>query len=178
MSQSTVAKRYAQALFELAASQNLLVEVGADLKELTKVLETSDELISLLSAPKISKTRKKELVAQIFSGAQPAVVNTLLLLLDKKRVNEAVIVAEEFQALATAAQGAADAKVYSTRELTEAERAEISNAFGKLVGKEKLNISNEIDASLIGGVRVQIGNYIYDSTVASKLEGLKRLLVG
>jgi F-type H+-transporting ATPase subunit delta len=178
MSQSTVAKRYAQALFELATSQNILAEVGADLKELTKVLETSDELLSLLSAPKISTTRKKELVAQIFSGAQPAVVNTLLVLLDKKRVNEAVIVAEEFQALAAAAQGTADAKVYSTRELTETERAEISASFGKLVGKEKLNITNEIDASLIGGVRVQIGNYIYDSTVASKLEGLKRVLVG
>lgn len=177
MSQSTIAKRYAQALFELATQQNVLAEVSADLHELTTVLEANNEFISLLSAPKISTDRKKELVAQIFSGAQPAVINTLLVLIDKKRMNEAATVAREFQALAATAQGAANATVYSTRELTAEERGEISNAFGKLVGKEKLNITNIIDASLIGGVRVQIGNFIYDSTVAAKLEGLKRTLV-
>ena len=92
--------------------------------------------------------------------------------------NDKNIVAEGFQALAAAAQGTAQATVYSTRSLTAEELAEVSASFGKLVGVEKLDITNEIDASLIGGVRVQIGNYIYDSTVASKLEGLKRKLVG
>ena len=48
----------------------------------------------LLNAPKISSNRKKELIAQIFSGAHPAVVNTLLVLLDKKRINEVADVAE------------------------------------------------------------------------------------
>ena len=178
MSQSTVANRYAQAIFELAAKQNLLAEVGADLKEIKKVLATNDEFMSLLTAPKIGSSKKKELIAQIFAGAQPIVINALQFLVDKKRLNELAAVADQFQALAAAAQGAADATVYSTRELTAEETAQISAAFGKLVGKEQLNITNIIDASLIGGVRVQIGNYIYDSTVASKLEGLKRVLVG
>lgn len=177
MSQSTVANRYAQAIFELAAKQNILTEVGSDLQELKKVLATSDEFMALLTAPKISTDRKKELIAQILTGAQPIVVNMVQFLIEKKRLNELEAVTEQYQALAAAAQGSADAKVYSTRELTAEERAEISAAFGKLVGKEQLNITNIIDASLIGGVRVQIGNYIFDSTVASKLEDLKRVLV-
>jgi F-type H+-transporting ATPase subunit delta len=178
MSQSTVANRYAQAIFESAQQQNILAEVGSDLQELKKVLASNDEFFALLSAPKISSDRKKELVAQILSGAQPIVVNMIQFLIEKKRLNELTAVADQFQALAAAAQGSADAKVYSTRELTAEERAEVSAAFAKLVGKEQLNITNIIDASLIGGVRVQIGNYIFDSTVASKLEGLKRVLVG
>lgn len=178
MSQSAVANRYAQAIFELAASQNLLAEVGADLKEIKQVLATNGEFMALLTAPKIGSSKKKELITQIFASAQPIVVNALQFLVDKKRLNELSAVADQFQALAAAAQGAADATVYSTRELTAEETAEISASFGKLVGKEQLNITNIIDASLIGGVRVQIGNYIYDSTVASKLEGLKRVLVG
>lgn len=177
MSQSTVANRYAQAIFELAANQNILAEVGSDLHELKEVIATNDEFMALLSAPKISTDRKKELIAQILAGAQPIVINMVQFLIEKKRLNELYAVAEQYQALSAAAQGAADAKVYSTRELTEVERAEISAAFGKLVGKEQLNITNIIDASLIGGVRVQIGNYIFDSTVVSKLEDLKRVLV-
>lgn len=175
---SQVAKRYAEALFQLAQSQNTLAEVSADLKELTKAFETTPELISLLQAPKISSDMKKAMVSNILSGAQPAVVNTLHLLIDKKRINELSVVAKEFQVLAAAAQGAAEATVFSTRALTDEERAEISAAFAKLVGMEKLEITNVIEPSLLGGVRVQIGNYIYDSTVASKLESLKRTLVG
>lgn len=178
MSQSTVANRYAQAIYELALSNNLLAEVGADLREIKTVLATNEEFMALLTAPKISTDRKKELIAQILTGAQPIVVNMIQFLIEKKRLNELTAVADQYQALSAAAQGTADAKVYSTRELTDGERAEISAAFGKLVGKGQLNITNIIDASLIGGVRVQIGNYIFDSTVASKLEDLKRTLVG
>ena len=58
MSQSTVANRYAQAIFELAASQNLLAEVGADLKEIKEVLATNGEFMALLTAPKISVGEK------------------------------------------------------------------------------------------------------------------------
>lgn len=177
MSQSTVANRYAQAIFELAAKQNILTEVGSDLQEIKKVLASNNEFMALLTAPKLSTDRKKELITQILTGAQPIVINMIQFLIEKKRLNELPAVAEQYQALAAAAQGTADAKVYSTRELTAEERAEISVAFGKLVGKEQLNITNIIDASLIGGVRVQIGNYIFDSTVASKLEDLKRVLV-
>ena len=93
-------------------------------------------------------------------------------------MNEIAGVEAAFQKLAADAQGYAEATVYSTRELTEAEKAEISASFGKLVGKSKLNITNVIDASLIGGVRVQIGNYTFDNTIAAKLEGLKKVLVG
>ncbi len=178
MIESTVAKRYANALFELASAQQKLSEVGSDLNEVVAAFTSNEELMSVLNAPKIPTARKKTIVAEIFAGAQPAVINTLQLLIDKKRLTEFAGVATAFQALAADAQGYAEATVYSTRELTAGEREEISSAFGGLVGKSKLNIQNVIDPSLLGGVRVQIGNHIYDSTIASKLAGLKRVLVG
>jgi F-type H+-transporting ATPase subunit delta len=178
MIESTVAKRYAAALFELALSKQSLQEVGQDLKAINTAISSNEELVSVLNAPKIPTARKKEIVAQIFASANADVLNTVLLLLDKKRVTEIAGVEAAFQKLAADAQGYADATVYSTRELTDAEKEEVSSAFGKLVGKSKLNITNVIDASLIGGVRVQIGNYTYDSTIAAKLEGLKKVLVG
>lgn len=178
MSQSTIAKRYAGALFQLAQEKQVVEEVNEDLQELVKVIENNSELISLLATPKFSTERKKEIVAEIFSSANKIVLNTLELLIDKKRVNEVTNVAQEFKLLAAEAQGFAESIVFSTRELTELEKEEISSTFGKLVGKEKLNITNVIEPSLLGGVRVQIGNYIFDNTVANKLESLKRTLVG
>jgi len=178
MSRSLVANRYAEALFQLAQENKALTEVSSDLQELVKVIKNNPELIDLLSNPKFSIERKKQIVSEIFSKANKFVVNTIELLIEKKRVNEIANLAEEFTELAAASQGYAEAKVFSTRALNDAELNEISSAFAKRVGKEKLNIVNEIDPSILGGVRVQIGNYIFDNTVASKLVGLKRTLVG
>ena len=80
--------------------------------------------------------------------------------------------------LSNEAQGVAEAKVYSTRALTEEERANISTAFAKNVGKQSLRIENIVDPSIIGGMRVQIGNRIYDSSLSTKLDRLKRNLIG
>lgn len=178
MSNSTLAKRYAQAVFELAQEKQILAEVGTDLAELTKVVKETPELLALLAAPKLSSDRKKQLIAEIFANANPLVINTLQVLIDKKRVNEASSLAAEFAKLAADAQGTADATVYSTRELTAEERESISATFAKRVGKQSLTITNEIEPSLLGGVRIQIGNHIYDSSVVSKLNRLKRELIG
>jgi F-type H+-transporting ATPase subunit delta len=175
---SQVAKRYAEALFQVAKKQDNIAEVGANLKEVKAVFANNAELVEVLANPKVKADAKKELLKNVFSGASEAVVNTLQILIDKKRISDVASVATGFQALAAAHFGTAEATVYSTRPLNAEETAEISASFGKLVGVGKLDITNEIDASLIGGVRVQIGNYIFDSTVASKLEGLKRTLVG
>ena len=95
-------------------------------------------------------------------------------MLEKKRINEIVNIVDEFIDFANDAAGIAEAKVYSTRPLTEDESAAISTAFAKKVGKQSLRIENIIDPTLIGGIRLQIGNRIYDSSLASKLERLKR----
>ncbi|KGR75978.1 F0F1 ATP synthase subunit delta [Ureibacillus sinduriensis] len=175
---STIANRYADALFQLALEKQVVAEVNADLEEIVKGIETTPELVSLLTSPKFSNERKKQIIAEVFASANPIVVNTLELLIEKKRVDEIGNLAKSFKQLAAEAQGSADATVFSTRALTDQEKDEISSSFGKLVGKEKLTITNVIEPSILGGVRVQIGNYIFDNTVASKLDNLKRTLVG
>ncbi|OCS83312.1 F0F1 ATP synthase subunit delta [Caryophanon tenue] len=178
MSQSTVAKRYTQALFETAKDANIVNEVSADLAEFSKVLAGTPELLTLLSAPKVSVERKKQMISELFAGAQPAVINVLALLVERKRFNEVTDVVVEFDRLADDAKGVAKATVFSTRALTDEEHAEISAAFAKRVNKDSLIIDNVIDESLIGGIRVQIGNDIFDSSVKGKLARLENTLIG
>ena len=162
MSNSTAAKRYAIALFDLAQQHNEIQAVENDLRELNVVWKGNKDLKTLFTSPKLSIDKKKELVRQIFSNANPIVIKTLLVLIDKKRLSEVTNIIEEFM----------------TRELTEVERANVSTVFAKNVGKQSLRIQNIVDPSIIGGIRVQIGNRIYDSTLSTKLDRLKRNLIG
>ena len=178
MSQSIAAERYALALFQLAQKNGQTGPVQADLHELKKIFENEKEFIQLLGSPKLTETKKKELVTDLFKGANPLTLNTLLLLLDRKRINEVVNIVNQFNVFADNAAGVAVAQVYSTHSLSADESQAISNAFARKIGKKSLRIENIIDSSLIGGIRLQIGNIIYDSSVSGKLDRLKKDLIG
>ncbi|MEK5067216.1 F0F1 ATP synthase subunit delta [Sporosarcina sp. FSL K6-1508] len=178
MSQSVAAKRYAQALFELAQKNGQTGPIQEDLIELKKVFQTNKELGQLLDSPRLKTAKKKELLADLFKGANQLILNTLFVMIDKKRIDEVVNLVDEFTAFSNDAAGIAEAKVYSTRLLTADESQAISTAFAQKIGKQALRIENIIDPSLIGGIRLQIGNNIYDSSVSAKLERLKRDLIG
>lgn len=178
MSQSPVAKRYAEALFQLAQAHNSVDAVTADMAEIKKVLADNKELNVLLVSPQIPAAQKRQMFDTIFAGAQQIVLNALKVILDKGRINELPEIVNEFMTIAYNASGAAEAVVYSTTTLTEDELNRISTTFAQKVGKTTLHITNEIDPSLLGGIKVQVGNLIYDSTIATKLENLKRTLIG
>ncbi len=178
MSQTIAANRYAKALFELAKEKNVVSETVADLRQAKIVFTESKDLFNLLENPKFSADKKNELVSTIFADAQPIVVDALKVLLDKKRINEAVSVFEAFIRIANDAAGIEDAIVLSTETLTEEQIQRISSTFAKKVGKNSLNITNEIDPSLIGGIKLIIGNQIYDNSIVSKMNGLRRELIG
>ncbi|WP_262174342.1 F0F1 ATP synthase subunit delta [Saccharococcus sp. Marseille-Q5394] len=178
MSNSVVAKRYALALFELSQQHGQTGSIQEEMKELKKAFRDNKGLGELLDSPKLSSTKKKEIIANIFKGVNPLVLNALYVLLDAKRLNEVQNVFDEFLTLVDDAAGIAEAKVYSTRPLTEQETNALSATFAKKIGKHSLRIENIIDPSLIGGVRLQIGNQIYDSSLSAKLDKLQRKLIG
>ncbi|ARD48794.1 F0F1 ATP synthase subunit delta [Sporosarcina sp. P33] len=177
MSQSVIAKRYAVALFEAAQEKQQTLAVQSDLKELKKVFAEEKQFDEMLISPKFSIQKKKELIGQLFSGANQLVLNTLYVLIDAGRIGEIGNLIEDFQELANEASGVAEAKVFSTRPLSDEESTAISAAFAHKVGKQSLHIENVIDPSLIGGIRLQIGNQIYDSSISAKLARLERQLI-
>lgn len=177
MSKSIVANRYALALFKAAQENGQIDEVQQELTEIKKVFQNNPALDQLLHTPKLSNTKKKELLAQILNGANPLVQNAFLVLLDKKRIDEVLNFVDEFTTIANDAAGVADAKVYSIHALTEEETQAISATFAVKIGKRSLRIENIINPSLIGGIRVQIGNQIFDSSLSGKLDRLRKDLI-
>lgn len=177
MSQQIIAKRYAIALFELANEKNMLEQVEAELQEVKLALQENETFFSLLGNPKISLNKKKEIFSAAFSGVSTIVLHTIYLLVDRKREDILLDVIAYFQEISNEARGIAEAKVYTVRPLTDEEEQALSEVFAKRIGKDKLHIQNIVDKSLLGGVKIRIGNKIYDGSVKRKLERIERQIV-
>ncbi|MEH6956799.1 F0F1 ATP synthase subunit delta [Neobacillus drentensis] len=177
MSNSMVAKRYALALFQIAKETSALGVIEEELRVVKEVVQYNPDLKVVLSSSKLSIEEKKEIIKASFTSVNVNVLNTLLILIDRHREDQIVDVANEFLELANNEMGIAEAKVYSTRELTDAEREGISSVFAKKVGKKSLKIENIVDSNLLGGIRLRIGNRIYDGSLRGKLDRLERKLL-
>lgn len=177
MSKHLVSKRYALALFQLAQEQNMVNEFEEQLRIVQKVVQENRDLLVVLKHPKVSFEQKQTLLKEAFSAMLPQIQSTLSMLLDRNRTDIIVDMVAEFVELANEAKGTAEAKVYSVRPLTEDEGQALSQTFAQKVGRQSLKIQNIVDKSLIGGVKLRIGNRIYDGSVSGKLERIQRELL-
>jgi len=177
MSDLVVAKRYAVALFQLAKEKNLLDQMEEELRVVREVVSENAELNSILKSPKVSKDKKQQLIQSSFSSLTPYVINTLLILIDRHREDHIAQVASDFIELADNEKGVAEATVTSVRPLTEEESKELSAAFAAKLGKKSLRIQNIVDSNLLGGLKLRVGNRIYDGSLQGKLERLERQLL-
>ncbi|EKN66588.1 F0F1 ATP synthase subunit delta [Neobacillus bataviensis LMG 21833] len=177
MSSSMVAKRYAISLLQIAKEQQLLEVIEEELRVVKEVVQYNPELMVVLKSSKLSIEKKKEMITQAFGTVNVYVRNTLLILIERHRQDEIVEVVNEFLELANEEMGIAEAEVTSTRALTEAERAAISSVFAAKIGKKSLRIENIVDSNLLGGVKLRIGNRIYDGSLRGKLDRLERKLL-
>jgi F-type H+-transporting ATPase subunit delta len=177
MSNTLVAKRYASALFQIANEQQILGQVEEDLRVVKEVLEYNSDLKAVLKSSKLTIDKKKEIVKNAFASVNVFVLNTVLILIDRHREDQIVEVTDQFLELANEAMGIAEADVYSARELTDAEREALSSAFAAKIGKKSLRIENIVDSNLLGGIRLRIGNRIYDGSLRGKLDRLERKLL-
>ncbi|SFC21823.1 ATP synthase F1 subcomplex delta subunit [Bacillus sp. OV322] len=177
MSDISVAKPYAAALFQIAAEQNLLEKIEEDVRAVKDVFSNEGELLEFLEHPKVTKEAKRDLITASFAGLNTQVLNTLFIMIDRHRADSIAVMAEEFISRANEERSIADAEVYTVRPLTEEEKTEVSAVFAAKVGKKTLRIKNIADSSLLGGIKLRIGNRIFDGSVSGKLERLERQLL-
>lgn len=172
------AKRYAKALYEVAREQGLVAEVEADLRSVAASIQDSAELRAMLDHPGIAARQKQDVIRSLFADkVQTAVLNTLLLLIDRRREAIMPVLAGPYTAIANREQGRADAVVVTPVPLTPAELEQVAVRFGKLTGK-KVRVTGRIDKKLIGGMQVMIGDRFYDGSLSGKLARLQKTLTG
>jgi F-type H+-transporting ATPase subunit delta len=177
MSKDTIAaNRYAKALFEVAREQDRIAEVEQEISLAVSVLKGHSDLYKLIKHPGIGADVKRGLIKQIFeSQVSEAVLNTVWLLIERGREDSLEAVVSAYIKIAGEALGQAKATVYTPVELTEAELSGITASFSQLSGKQ-IRVESVLDKSLLGGIRVRIGDRLYDGSLSGKLERLQKSL--
>lgn len=172
MINGALARRYSQALFQIA-SETSLDPIDSDLRELTKLVEENEEVKRVLLHPHISLKDKKsvmdKLLGEDFGGTTRSF---FYLLIDRKRENLLPYIQSEFTRLADEARRVVEAKVASAVALSASQLDELKKAIGQMTGKD-VRIISEVRAELIGGVLIQIGDRVMDGTIAHALEKMR-----
>ena len=173
---ATIARPYAEALLKAST------ETGADLnsavawvEELAAVAADS-QLRQLADNPKVSEEQLFDLITGVVRSALPdAARNFLRVIIENGRVNALPEVADQFRGLVNRLAGSSDAVVYSAFPIEPAALTELSASLEKRFGR-KLNLTVQPDESLIGGIRVVVGDEVLDTSVKARLEQMKAAL--
>jgi len=156
----------------------MLESVEKEMVLIRDLFAKEKKLQTFFAHPKISARQKKNALSESLRGSvSELVLNTLMLMVDRKRSDHIAGMAEQFLFLAMEEQQVAEAVVYSVKPLTDEEKQAISDVFAKKVGKRSLRLRNDIDRDLIGGLKIRVGNQIFDGSIGGKLERMKRVLV-
>ena len=174
---ATIARPYAEALFKACADK------GADLGgtvawvEELAAIAANPQLRQLADNPNVSGTQVFDLITGVAKSALPETArNFLRVILDNGRLDVLPEVAAQFRSLVNSKSGSSDAVVFSAFPIADAALAELGASLEKRFGR-KLNLTVKQDDSLIGGVRVVVGDEVLDTSVKARLEQMKAALI-
>jgi F-type H+-transporting ATPase subunit delta len=174
---SAVAERYAAALAEVALEQKIADKAKSDLRAFVEVFLSSADLRNALESPVVSSDVKHKVIHEVTAkmGVDVAVQNFLYLIVDHRRTEILREIPAALQQQLNVRMGIAEAEVSSARELSGAEKQQLTAMLERRTGK-KIEASFRKDKTLLGGAMVRVGSTIYDGSVREQLNRLRERL--
>ena len=172
---ATIARPYAEALFKAIGSDN--AAALAEQLEAVGQVAGNEQLRQFADSPKVSAAQVFELVQGVAKVALSAkVANLLSTVIENGRLVALPEIASQFRTLVNASTGVSDATIVSAFALDAAQVADTVVTLEKRFGR-KLNATVEVDESLIGGIRVVVGDEVLDTSIKARLERMKSVLM-
>lgn len=174
MSGIRIASRYAKSLLDLCIEKGYLDAVQADMKVLDAAIDGNRDLRVMLSSPVVKADKKVDILERIFKSNVSEVTMAFITLLTKKgREGLLSEIVDSFNNQLRAHQGISKASVISAVALDASSKAKVLEAAVKLAGG-KVELVESIDASLIGGFVLKVGDKQIDTAISSRIKALKR----
>lgn len=176
MVNQTLARRYAIAISSLAREQDSVERVGADLKTIDAALGAPGLVRDFFESPVIDRPSKERALREVFDGkVHPIALHSLLLLVRKRRESFLGTIVAEYLALERKARGVELLTLETARPLAPAEHESLLARLETVYGK-KFEVTEVVDPSLIGGLRIMMGDRRIDASISGRLDALAREL--
>ena len=175
MASTRAAIRYATAILDLANSKGVAEVVNNDMKLIASTINGNLELSTFIQNPTLKVEVKEKALLEVFAGIDVVTQGLFHLLFENKRFEILEGIATEYSKLSDVMNGIEVAKVTTAFPMDAALEAKVKATIATLSDK-KITIENTVDASIIGGFILRIGDKQYNASVANRLQVLKREL--
>ena len=171
-------ERYALALLEIGKEDSSLKSISQDVENLNLIYSKNKDFENIIKNPtysKIDQTKIIKTLSELFKFSE-TMVNFLLLLIEKRRIFFLSNILNSFQKLVNKERGELQATLISAQSLEDEEIKRISDEFSKSINK-KIKFKFEVDKDLIGGIKVQLGSLMIDTSIRSKLIKFEKVML-
>ena len=174
----TSANRYSLALFELASESNSLIQIEKNSSAILNLISKSKDFNNLIKDPTLSRETLIEIINKISENFKLETLfkNFLSFLITKRRFFYLEQILSSFNEICSEKRGELKAEIKSAKQLTQEEidmiTDELSNNF-----KSKIKLNYKLDQSLIGGLVVQVGSTMIDTSIKNKLQQIESKMI-
>ena len=176
---SIVAKRYAEALFELALSKDELASVSSDLEGLIGLANESADLTLLMRSPAFQSDEKVAGLVEVArkAGFGTITVNFVGTMAQNGRASDLIGAAVAFDTLYKKHRGIRRAVAITAHDMDADQAAQLKALLGEGIGSD-IELETQVDPDLIGGIKLRIGSTQIDASVATKLNRMNMAMKG
>ena len=171
---SRAAIRYAKALLEQAGEANIQDVIFGDMRSVYNTIQGSRELQVALQSPVIKAEDKKQILEKIFTDQDKLTLSLIRVLAANRRSDILGQVAKSYVDLYKTQKGIKDAKVITAVPLTDALEEKVMAKVKQLTGSQSVTLTNEVDANILGGFILRVGDVQYDASIRNQFENLKK----
>ena len=172
-----LAKRYGGSLYDLAAEENLTDQLMQELQTAVDSIEAEPQYLRLLATPSVPKQERCGLLAKAFEGAHPYLVNFLKLLCEEDLIAELPGCLRAYRDRYNADHDILEVTAVSAVALTAANREKLLAKLQNMTGKN-IVLTETVDPTVLGGIRLDMGGTRLDGTVQRHLERLREEING
>lgn len=167
-----VNERYAHSLYEVAQDEDKVQEMLLQLTAVADAMRSTPEFLKMLGAPSIQLQDKKKILQEVFSGkVDQFLLNFLMLLTDKRRIGGLLEMQEAYKQRYYRDQGICEVCVTTAVPMDKKQTDKLKIKLAKLTGK-KVILQARVDAAIMGGVVLDLGNEQIDTSIRTRLNEL------
>ena len=171
-------ERYSRALFEVSKEANELDKVENDIKNFQLVFNSSIDIKNFIKNPTQSIRQQNNFINLLSDklGFSKNLKNFFLLLIEKRRIFFVKKISESFLRLCSKRRGEIKATLISSKELSELEIDKIGKDLSETMGSV-LKFEFKVDKELIGGLKLQLGSFMIDTSIKNKLKKYEQAMI-